>query len=241
MNRTLHLRKPVGSQQLLVGWLLHPVSLVVLFLLSLAAALCAGVEETRPENASSLICDNLTPDQEAQAAVIYREARAQFVRLMGREVGRIPVRVCEVEQLRGRGEASRTVGQMQGVTAYVGGEIVVQISASRSSSFGRVLAHELTHAFVREAFGAAVNRSLSEGFAEYVASLQFPSEVKHNLRAASFAVARSPKLMPYVSGFEFCSRHAKSLGFAKFFESQIGMMDFGPGQLADAWKCLPRA
>ena len=100
------------------------------------------------------------------------------------------------------------------------------------------IAHELTHAFVREAFGAAENRALSEGFAEYLASRFYGAEVNRDIHAASAVVIRNPKLMPYVTGFDFCQSHVEKPGFAKFFESQIVMPDFGPGHLANVWKRL---
>ncbi len=236
MNRTLQLRKLVGGQHLLMGWLLHPVSLIAFFLLSLMAALCAGGAEPSPAGGVGRISfDNLDPAQEVQAMEVYATARAHFTRLTSREVGEVPVRVRIVERL-GRGEASRTVGQMLGVTVYVDGESVVQISAAQTRSFGRVLAHELTHAFVREAYGTAVNRSLSEGLSEYIASQFYGAEVNRDIRAASAVVMKNPRLMPYVNGYNFCLHHADRPGFGKFFESQIKMPDFGLGHLEAVWK-----
>lgn len=240
MNRTLPLRKLVGGQHLLVDWLLHPVSLIVLFLLSLMAALYAGeAEPSAPGGTGRITFKNLDSGQEAQAMEVYAAARAHFTRLTGREVGAVPVRICIVDHL-GQGEASRTAGQKLGVTVYLDGESVVQISAAQTRSFGRVLAHELTHAFVREAYGAAVNRPLSEGFAEYIASQNYAAEVNRDIRAASAAMMKNPRLMPYVNGYNFCLHYADRPGFGMFFESQIKTLDFGLGHLETVWKRLER-
>jgi hypothetical protein len=225
----------------IMEWLLHPVVLVGFLLLSLVLALRAEPATGAPAaEEAALSFENVDAGDEAAAMEIYATVRAHFTRITGREVGKLPIRVAMVDHL-GSGEASRTAGQVLGVTVHSAGRSLIQISSSQDRTFGRVFAHELVHAFTREAYGQAVNRSLSEGLADYVASLLFSAEVNRDLRAASKAVVRNPRLLPYVNGYNFCLHYAQREGFGDFYASQIGMPDFGFGHLERVWKRQGRA
>lgn len=217
-------------------WLLNPVTLIGLLLLSLVVILRAEGNDAAPVGGeTSLTFEGVDASDEAQAMEVYSAVRSHFLRLTGREVGRMPFRVTMVDRL-GSGEASRTAGQVLGMTVHTGGESVIQVSRAANGSFGRVFSHELVHAFVREAYGKAVNRALSEGLADYIASLLFSAEVNRDVRAASNAVVRNSRLIPYVNGFNFCLHYAQREGFGDFYASQIGMPDFGFGHLENVWK-----
>lgn len=183
----------------------------------------------------ALVFENVDASDEAKAREVYAAVRAHFTRITGREVGKLPIRVRLVESL-GRGEASRASSHVLGVTVHREGRSEIQISALQQRSFGRVLAHELVHVFSREACGAAVNRVLSEGLADYIASLLYSAEVNRDLRAASHVKTRDPRLLPYVRGYHFCLHHAEREGFGEFYARQIGRPDFGFGDLEGAWK-----
>lgn len=211
--------------------------LVACALLLAASSAFAGSPRSpeKPPQKSLLILDGL-PDEEArEAREVYRVTRERFIELTGRKVGAIPVRVRLVERASG-GEANRTVSQVMGTAIHGARECRISISVLRRGSFGRVLAHELTHAFLSEAYGRTANHALSEGLAEYLASLSYSSEVNRDMRAASAAYVNVPKLQPYVEGYNFCLHYARSPTFIPFFDRQVYIPDFGFDHLMTTWK-----
>jgi diadenosine tetraphosphatase ApaH/serine/threonine PP2A family protein phosphatase len=187
-----------------------------------------------------LVLDGLPPEEARLAHQVYLETRERFIALTGRRVGDLPIRVRLVERAAG-GEASRTVTQVMGTAVQRPGECRISISLRRRGSFGRVLAHELTHAFLREAYGRPANKALSEGFAEYLASLSHSAEVNHDMRASASQYASAPSIQPYVEGYNFCRHYARSPGFMSFFERQLQVPDFGFDHLMTVWERERRA
>ncbi|MCC7518777.1 MAG: hypothetical protein IT578_06290 [Verrucomicrobiae bacterium] len=201
----------------------------------LGASSGKGTPLATPTSRSCFETDGLPADLAAQAEQIYAITRAHFIRLTNREVGRLPIRLRLVENPGGH-EALRRGEKVLGSTVHHADFSEVRVGSEEARSFGRVLAHEITHVFVREAFGRAANRALSEGFAEYVASLSFGAEVRHDMRAAFHPRTRGTRILPYVNGFNFCLHYAEKPAFASFFAEQISLPDFGMSQLLTVWE-----
>jgi len=185
----------------------------------------------------NVVVENGPPEIQKMAHDIVAETAWRFQQASGVAVGKMPIHVVFVDTVD-TGENIRTdSGRVQGVTIYnpETSSCTVQIPLRKSSSFGRVLAHEVTHAFVREAYGRVINRTLNEGLAEYMASLEFPSEVRHDLQRA-----RGSGLMlvlrPYVDGQQFCQDHATDPHFGSFLASEFKTSHLTYSQLSKAWK-----
>lgn len=187
-----------------------------------------------------LVFEGLSKEEAREAREVYRRTRERFIELTGRKVGALTVRVRFVERPSG-GEAVRTITQRMGVTVQNRGECRISIRRLRRGSFGRVLAHELVHAFLHEAYGRVENRALSEGFAEYLASFDHSAEVNHDMRSASARYVNAPKIQPYVEGYNFCLHYARAPGFVAFFDRQIYTPDFGFETLMTLWRQAQRA
>lgn len=209
------------------------VGLTLLFAAGVLPAPCRAAEKA--PGRLPLILEGLPEAEAREAREVYRVTRERFTQLTGRKVGAWPVRVRLVEH-PSAGQASRTVRQVMGTAVQRGRECQVNVSLLRRGSLGRVLAHEFTHAFLREAYGPTANQALSEGLAEYLASLGYSAEVNRDLRAASAAYVNAPKLQPYVEGYNFCLHYAASPYFLSFFDRQVYLPDFGFNCLMSTWK-----
>lgn len=209
----------------------HAVAAAVAVIAISGAAAASERNDPKPP----LLLEGLTADEARDAREVYRATRDHFTEITGRPVGAFKIRVRLVERAMG-GEASRTLTQVMGATQQGREECRISISRLRRGSFGRVLAHELAHAFLREAYGRTTNRALSEGFAEYLASLEYSAEVNRDLRAAAAQYANAPKLQPYVAGYNFCLHYARDPDFLAFFDREIYFPDFGFDHLLTAWK-----
>ena len=210
------------------------VGLAIFLSASVLPAPCRASEKSTGR--FPLIFEGLSEPEMREAREVYLVTRDRFMQLTGRKVGALPVRVQIVEHLSSVGQASRTVRQVMGTTVQHGRECQVYISVFRRGSLGRVLAHEFTHTFLREAYGNTSNQALSEGLAEYLSSLSYSAEVNHDLRAASAAYVSAPKLQPYVEGYNFCLHYADSPHFISFFDRQVYLPDFGFDCLMSTWK-----
>lgn len=199
-----------------------------------AACVAAPASERSPPKLP-LRLEGLSEDDAREAREVYRVTRERFTEITGRPVGALKIRVQLVERAMG-GEASRTLTQVMGVTRQSREECRISITPLRRGSFGRVLAHELTHAFLHEAYGRTTNRALNEGLAEYLASLSYSAEVNRDQRAAAANYASAQKLQPYVAGYNFCLHYARDPDFIAFFDRRIYMPDFGFDDLMTAWR-----
>ncbi len=172
------------------------------------------------------IFENATPQQEKIGEKVIAATRDRFNQLMKTEAGQRPIRVCFVDRCSW-GEASRTVSvNIQGITSFQDQEWRIEISREHTASFERILAHEVAHALVREAFGippgVLVNRTLNEGLAEYLASLECAGEVNRDFQSGVGQSLIPPKWRPYMDGYRFCRRHAEEPGFGTFFARHLG-------------------
>jgi len=183
-----------------------------------------------------VIFENATPEMEELGKKIIDVTANRFEKKTGKKVGNTTIYVQFVETTALGDHSRTTAGKVQGVTIYRPTSCTIQISTKRSSTFGRVLAHEVTHVFVREVFGKAANSTLNEGFAEYLAAQEYPSEVKRDMKAAASQRVLSCNLKPYVEGHQFCERFADDVRFPEFFASQISSKETSGYQaLKQAW------
>ncbi len=165
--------------------------------------------------------ENTDKETEILGRKIIAITAERFEKITGVHVGKLPVTVRFAEEIV-FGDASRvSSGKVQGVTLYDRDSCTIQIAKKRISTFGRVLAHEVTHVFVREAFGQALNRTLNEGLAEYMAAQEFPSEVERDMRNAAAKGFVPQGLRTYVDGHRFCKSFAEDANFAAFFAREI--------------------
>lgn len=178
--------------------------------------------------------ENLPDDQRELADEIIVRVTRCFMEISHEAVGTMPIRVRFTPTLS-MGENSHTAaGHIQGVTVHEADSSTIEISTSRTSSWGRIFAHELTHALARATYGKANNRTLSEGLAEYVASELFPTEVGDDMR--NIRLGRStPVLRSYLDGFRFVAQHALDKRFAAFLKSTIKDSTMSLSELRDAW------
>ncbi len=229
-------RGPVVIVETRMHWFLNPITLGFLMVVALVAALMAEEPPVGTAGSSVVSFVNATAEQKAVGPKVVASIREQLMKLTGRELGHMPIEVRLVEEL-GRGNAScLATGRMQGVEFQTAGVFVIEILKNGSSSFGRVLAHEMTHALLHEAYGEILNRTLNEGMAEYMASQDFSMEVSRDFRAALNLSPMPAKLRPYVEGQKFCQRHATENGFAAFLAAELGQPDGGGAALQEAWK-----
>ena len=162
-------------------------------------------------------CDN--PQFETEAKDLIAQAAQYFEKLTGQAVGHRAIQIHFVNR-PSTGDAIHVGGgDVEGVTFHVKTDSIIEISRKHPDRWKRILAHEVTHVFVQEAFGPVKNRTLSEGLAEYVADNFFPNQVRNDFYKASNAkfVLLVAKLQPYVDGFRFVSQHARDSRFAEFF------------------------
>lgn len=168
-----------------------------------------------------VIFTHATPKLEEEARWIIGGTAERFEQVTHESIGNVTIRVEVVDDSGALDEGFSPAGKIQGMTVFHHGSNLgaIRISSQRSVGFGRILAHEVTHVFVREVFGRVRNRVLNEGLAEYLASLQFPSEVKRDLRSA--ASSSSASLRQYVDGYRFCEQFAGDERFPGFLKREI--------------------
>jgi hypothetical protein len=157
-----------------------------------------------------------------------------FHKITGQKTGDTPIRIFLTDHLS-RGNVSLVKGVPQGITFCADDGFIIQISNQRSSSFGRVLAHETTHVLLREAYGQTINLALTEGLAEYIAQQSYPSEVQRQMSAAATG-GLTRVMRPYVEGYRFISRHAHDPAFAEFFAVEIKVPCDSGRDLEKHWK-----
>ena len=204
-------------------------------------AFAEGKESTEADLPKAIAPQVVFENTDAETEVLGRKIIAitaeRFEKITGTHVGKLPVIVKFTDEIV-FGDASRiSSGRVQGVTLYDRDSCTIQIAKKRISTFGRVLAHEVTHVFVREAFGQAFNRTLNEGLAEYLAAQEFPAEVERDMRNASAKGFVPQALRTYVDGHRFCKHFAEDANFAAFFASEIKKSTYTDfSELKIAWE-----
>lgn len=143
-----------------------------------------------------------------------------------------------MQMLNMRGLSVWTKGcKLEGMTVGSAGEYVIKIVDQSGLNFNRVLAHEMTHVYVKQSFGEGSNQMLNEGLAEYIASLQYAFDVTGDLKNAEKSTVR--QLQPYVIGYQFCKEHAREKQFADFFQKELDSNHSSYGSLKKAWSGDP--
>ncbi len=231
---------PEESASRVLRFAISPTLLATLFSLWLLSMLIM-VRADEPVSTSSplppVTFENAASEVVEEAGAIVATALQHFEKVTQRKTGNRPIRVRFVEILSARGMEHLGDGRIQGVTHHEADFSVIEISTRRTSSWGRTLAHELTHVFVREAYGKVANRTLNEGLAEYVAFRIFPSEVSRDLSNAHASLGPlSPARRPYVEGLRFVAQHASDKRFPNFFESAIKNPNSSYQDLKETWK-----
>ena len=203
------------------------LSLSILWVMhgSLSQAFAGEKESTTVDPSKVVEPQVVFEDADAETEALGRKivliTAERFEKITGVRVGKLPITVKFTDEII-FGDASRvSAGRVQGVTLYEKDSCTIQIAKKRISTFGRVLAHEVTHVFVREAFGQAFNRTLNEGLAEYLAAQEFPAEVERDMRNAGAKGFVPQALRTYVDGHRFCKHFAEDENFAAFFASEI--------------------
>lgn len=178
--------------------------------------------------------ENMDEEAAAEANKIVAECAARFERITGKKVGDRNVRLRFEDSLRMPGQALAGGGEVRGATTHSADSSTVRISTRSRSRWQRVLAHEIVHVFIRDAFGQAPNKTLNEGLAEYVASQLYCGEVQRDLQSARRGKFNQA-LLPYIEGHRFCAEHAEDAAFAKFFAREIRSSDTSYETLTHLW------
>lgn len=217
-----------------------PYFRAIIFLLCLAPATLLLAQKAEEPGLMAAF-ENVDPEVSAEGMKIISECARRFREVTHHKAGDWTVRVCFVEKIHAHGMNLCSHGQLRGVTRHgCDGstiQIATRLAAGQRSSWERVLAHEVVHALVREAYGNTSNTTLNEGLAEYIAGQMFPSEVRRDLHNAVWG-ASSQALIPYVEGHRFCSEHGEEKDFADFFAKAIKTNDIGYDGLAHEWQEL---
>jgi hypothetical protein len=205
--------------------------------LSLACfSLVIADESDRPDPKRSISFDQAKPKVLEDSKQIVAETTGVFEKFTGKQAGANPIQIFVTDHLMSQGQAVRAgQGQVQGVTFYGNDGYIIQISSRRTSSLGRVLAHETTHVLVREVYGKVENTLLSEGFAEYLADQIFPAEVRAQMRATQGKII-PPSMRPYVEGYRFVYNHADDPMFKDFLAVELKNPASSGRDLENRWK-----
>ncbi|MBI4025606.1 MAG: hypothetical protein HY360_11550 [Verrucomicrobia bacterium] len=221
----------------LLNIVLHPLTLIILFCGWLLIAVAIAQADDRVligDTASAISFVNANPDDIEEGRRIAAVVSRLFEQITLHRVGSRSIYVCFSNSMA-FGEMSLSgEGRVQGTTVHQANCSTIQISNSRTSSWGRVFAHELTHVFVREAYGRSLNRTLNEGLAEYIAAMLFSSEVRRDLRNATRGPTAAA-LRPYVEGFRFIAEHVADERLPAFLESEMKTGDGSYRSLREAW------
>jgi hypothetical protein len=156
----------------------------------------------------------------SEGKLIIGRTADKFREILGVQVGAYPIHVYFVENLH-LGDLVRTgEGEIQGVTMYGEKKGIIEILKHRQSSLARVLSHEVTHVFIREAFGPSSNQFLNEGLAVYFAGQICPVEIRQQMDLFSYKPAPT-EMRPYIEGYRFVRAHIKDPKFSEFLKDEL--------------------
>ncbi len=212
-------------------------TLAALVFLAIAPLLSAEENVATPALKMHVTFENAGSDVTEEGEKIIARCAAKFEEITHRKLGEWSINICFEQQIRARGANLTSADHLRGVTTHGSASSTIRIATGQRSSWGRILAHEVTHAFVRNAYGTAVNTTLNEGLAEYMAEQFYASEVHRDLHNAQWGHF-SEKLLPYVEGHRFCSEHVEDHEFPEFFAKEIKKGTSSYNCLAYEWKMI---
>ena len=209
--------------------------LTILFFLSAASLLKADEKAATSGSNLQVVFENTDSEAAEEGKKIIAQCAARFEEITHRKLSEWTVQIRFEEKIQTRGMALAGHDGLRGVTTHSKTASTIRIAIGNKSNWGRILAHEVTHAFVRNAYGPALNDTLNEGLAEYMAEQLYPSEVHRDMHNASWG-RFSEKLLPYVEGHRFCCEHATDRAFPSFFANEIKQGTSSYDCLAYEWK-----
>jgi hypothetical protein len=180
--------------------------------------------------------EGATPKRVEEAQKIMVEIEGHFQKVFHKKVKPPLVDIQLLETLRGNGMNCSYEGHLEGVTLFTDSTCVIQISTQRTSTWGRILAHEMGHVLIHQAYGQPSNLWLNEGIAEYLAGESFPSEVRTAYRKNASQRLLPIQVIPYVEGLRFCNSHAEDAKFPGFFEVEIKNSVKSVEELVTKWE-----
>lgn len=181
----------------------------------------AFADQVLPASKNETTVRRADPAIGSEAQLIVEKVALLFTRITGVSVDGIPVRIQFVDNLKDGDKIITEGGHVEGITHYPQMGPLIEIANDRSSSWQRVLAHEVTHVFVNQVYGRAYNSTLNEGLAEFIAEAVSPDEVRSSMKKLSKRSSLEAQYRPYLEGFRFCKEHAEDERFPEFLASEI--------------------
>lgn len=200
----------------------------------------AKKDEKSPVTDLSIKFDTASPKQFREAEQILGEIRGNFTSIFKKEVKLPSIDIEFVPHIVAEENTTEpkytSDGRLQGLTKPTEAGYSILISNERTSTWGRILAHELAHVVLQEAFGVHRNQWLSEGMAEVLACKSFPSEVIRSYNRQEKKKFVAAELVPYIEGYWFCRRHFEESCFARFYESEAKNSVDSMSELESRWQ-----
>ncbi len=206
------------------------------WLLGIVCALpLRGAEETA---FGQLTFAGLSPEMQIAARRVVVATGARFDRLFGTSVGRMPtvVRWVAAEEVACGGEE---IGGMSGLCVVREGRAEILVATRANAAVAAILAHEATHAFLAEAFGAVRDPFLNEGLAQWFAAQAWPP-LRNELRHLWLKGGPRTSSSPYVAGFHWIEEHVERPGFGEFVKTGRDATSKNVDDLEKRWREFAR-